>query len=160
LENGQVVDQNLHPALELIASQPRLFQGQGSVVAGWRRYRGRRLGPYYRLVYRHRGRQCSVYLGRSGELAERVRAALKQLQAPLRRFREFARVRARIKASLRRERAWLDAELRKSGLYLKGFEPRGWRQLVATLREGPRDDGRAVGFRFPGWPGNRLGKKG
>jgi len=65
LENGQVVDQKPHPALELIASQPALFQRQGSVVAGWRNYRGRRLGPYHRLAYRHRGRQCSIYLGRS-----------------------------------------------------------------------------------------------
>ena len=133
MENGRAVDQNRHRALRLIASQPALFRRQGSVAASWREYRGRKLGPYYRLAYRHGGRQCSVYLGRAGKLVEQVRAALRRLQGPLSRLRTLARFRARIKASLRREKLRLDGHLRRFGLYLKGFETRGRLRLVGRV---------------------------
>jgi hypothetical protein len=127
LENRETVDQKTHPALALIAAEPGRFRRQGVVVAGWRTYRGRKLGPYYRLAFRRDARQCSVYLGRCRELADRVRAALKRLREPLRRARQIARMRAAVKASLRREKLRLEGQLRKFGLYLKGFETRGWR---------------------------------
>jgi len=34
-----------------------LFANQGTVAATWRTYRGKRLGPYFQLAYRDRGRQ-------------------------------------------------------------------------------------------------------
>jgi len=37
-----------------VLAQRRLFARQGAVVAGWRTYRNRRLGPYFRLTYQDR----------------------------------------------------------------------------------------------------------
>src|SRR4030042_6599751 len=89
MENRKTVDQNTHRALGLIASRPTLFARQGAVVATWRRYGGRRLGPYFRLAYREAGRQCSVYLGRAGRGVEAARGAWAELQRPLKRHREY-----------------------------------------------------------------------
>ncbi|MFH1923443.1 MAG: hypothetical protein ABIP48_26585 [Planctomycetota bacterium] len=127
MENRESVDQNSHRALGLIAARPEVFARQGSVVAIWRRYRGRKLGPYFRLAYREAGRQCSVYLGRAGRVVEAVRGALAELQRPLKRFREYRKARAQIKASLGPVKRELDRRLRRVGLYMKGFEVRGWR---------------------------------
>jgi len=150
MENRQVVDQTPHAALTLIASRPTLFARQGSVVASWRHYRGRRLGPYYRLAYRQNGRQCSVYLGRCDQLVRRVRAELQKRQSPWRRCRALARMRTRLKASLRREKACLDVHLRKLGLYLKGFKSRGWAgKTLRTVR-------RSMPLTVPPSPAGRL----
>ena len=45
----------------------------------WRTYRGKRLGPYFQLAYRDRNCQHWVYLGRSQDLADRVRDLLARL---------------------------------------------------------------------------------
>jgi hypothetical protein len=125
VENRQVVDQRAARALGLIAARPRVFARQGVVVAGWRAYRGRRLGPYYRLAYREDGRQRSLYLGRNGPGVERVRHALAQLQGGCRWQRTYRRLRSRVNASLRKCKAELDRLLRSLGLWRKGFEVRG-----------------------------------
>ena len=52
----------------MIRGRPDLFIRQGAVVAAWRTYRKRKLGPYYHLVFRDEGRQKSIYLGRDGPL--------------------------------------------------------------------------------------------
>ena len=135
MENRESVDQKTHPALTLIAAESDRFRRQGAVIASWRTYRGRKLGPYYRLAYRCDGRQCSVYLGRCRKLAERVRAAIEKLREPLHRARQIARMRAAVKASLRREKTRLDLQLRKLGLYLKGFETRGWRTALPAMAD-------------------------
>jgi len=127
MENRESVDQNTNRALGLIAARPELFGRQGAVVATWRKYRGRRLGPYFRLAYREAGRQCSVYLGRAGRVVETVRARLAELQRPLKRYREYRQARAQIKASLGPVKRELDRRLRRLGLRLQGFEVRGWR---------------------------------
>jgi len=103
-----------------------LFAAGGTVVAGWRRYRGRRLGPYFRVAFFEDGRQRSLYLGASPELADQVRTLLDELQGPLRRKRVFQRLNRQARAALRRQKARLNEELAKWGLYLKGFEFRGW----------------------------------
>ena len=127
MENRESVDQNTHRALGLIASRPEIFARRGSVVASWRTYRGRRLGPYFRLTYREAGRQCSVYLGRAGRVVETVRERLAELQGPLKRSRIYRQARAEIKAALGPVKRELDRRLRRVGLYMKGFEVRGWR---------------------------------
>jgi len=132
MENRKSVDQNSHRALGLIASRPTLFARQGAVVATWRKYRGRRLGPYFRLAYREAGRQCSVYLGRASRVVEAVRARLAELQRPLKRSRIYRQARAQIKASLGPVKRELDRRLRRVGLYMKGFEVRGWRTSSMT----------------------------
>lgn len=123
-----------HPALHLLQSEPQRFARQGAVVTAWRTYRGRRLGPYYRLAYREGSRQRSIYLGRQSPLVDKVRNLLGVLQAK-HRFRCLAR---RRRAELRRrvlrplkeylERAFL---LYGNGLYFKGWEVRGIRAFQA-----------------------------
>jgi hypothetical protein len=130
----------------MIADEPGRFCRQGAVVATWRTYRGRKLGPYYRLAFRRDGRQCSVYLGRCRELAERVRAAIDKLRVPLHHVRQIARMRAAVKASLRREKLRLDGQLRKLGLYLKGFETRGWRTVEPAISAAAANFRRLVGI--------------
>jgi hypothetical protein len=104
-----------------------LFARQGAVVASWRYYRGRKLGPYFRLAYRQYGRQQFVYLGREGALVQRVRAVLAHLHAPRRAARALAHARHLAMASLRTAKVRLDSGLRGWGLRLKGLEIRGWR---------------------------------
>ena len=127
LENQNLVDQQAHPALVLLAARPELFAQQGTVSSSWRRRGGKTYGPYYRLRYRD-GRSCrSLYLGRDGPLVDRVRNTLQTLQTPLRRRRALAQLRRRVRVALQLDRRQVDARLRSLGLRLKGFEVRGWR---------------------------------
>ncbi len=119
VENREVVDQKSRRVLALIASKVELFTWQGAVVATWRWYRGRKLGPYWRLAYRESGRQCSIYLGRSGEGVERVRRVRARLQQPLRRHRTCRRLARAIRASLRAALAEFDRQLERLGLWRK-----------------------------------------
>ncbi|MHB1038659.1 MAG: hypothetical protein ACYC0Y_28885, partial [Pirellulales bacterium] len=57
-----------------ILDRRAIFARQGFVVATWRTRGGARFGPYYQLAYREAGRQRAIYLGRSAELADQVRA--------------------------------------------------------------------------------------
>ena len=127
-----------HPALQLIAARPDLFRCQGAVVNTWRRRNGKTFGPYYRLSYRQHGRQCSVYLGRTGALVEQVRRALQALQQSIARFRLFNRLRRQIRASLRVHKFRVHSLLRPFGLRLKGFEVRGWRISPLSRFRPPR----------------------
>jgi hypothetical protein len=117
------VDQNR--VLRLLADQRELFARQGGVHPSWRYYRGRRLGPFYRLLYRQDGKQRAVYLGADLALAEEVRAALGELQSPLRERRERRRLLEGARRALRAQMTELDRELKKVGLYRKGNEVRG-----------------------------------
>jgi len=120
-------DQHPHPALALLAARPELFARQGSVVASWRRRGAYTYGPYYRLIYREEGRQCSVYLGRAGGLVEEIRGRLLASQAPLRERRAVERTRRHAAALMRASKTQLNLQLRPWGLRLQGFEVRGWR---------------------------------
>jgi len=53
----------------------------GSIVETWRTYRGRRLGPYYRLAYRESGIQRSIFIGGDSQLVAAARELLAELQA-------------------------------------------------------------------------------
>lgn len=132
LENREFVDQKAVRKFQAVkrwieARRDRLSR-QGAVVETFRNYRGRKLGPYYRLAYRDRdGRQRSIYLGASVELAEQVWGLLVECQAELREQRERRRVRRVLHAELKKAKAlWAD-ELAKRGLRLQGHEVRGWR---------------------------------
>ncbi|MFH1269080.1 MAG: hypothetical protein ABIK89_25415 [Planctomycetota bacterium] len=94
MEKARSVDQKSAARFERVEAQvlaaPGVFAVGGTVVSTWRTYRGRRLGPYFRLAYRKGGRQWSIYLGRSEGLARRVRDLLARLQHP-RRWRRASR---------------------------------------------------------------------
>lgn len=128
------VRQPPHPALALIAAQPRLFARQGVVVANWRTRRGRRVGPYYELSYREARRQRSIYLGRPGPLVDQVRQALAAVQGPWREREALRRARRSVSAALRVQKAELAARLQRIGLRLKGYEVRGRRGAGLSRR--------------------------
>ena len=103
----------------LVLAERRRFAAQGSVVAGWREYGGRRLRPCFRLAYREGGRQQSIYLGRCAELARRVRELLAGLKRPRRQRRLFARLMAQVRASLRSAKVELERRLAVRGIRLE-----------------------------------------
>jgi hypothetical protein len=138
LENRKTVRQTLPSPLELIAARPEFFMRRGAVVSTWRRKKECRNGPYYQLCFREDGRQRWVYLGRDGPLVEAVRQALAQLQQPLERHRQYLRTRKRLMAAMRQHKVRLDANLRRIGLRLQGFEVRGWRKASGKLRSASR----------------------
>jgi hypothetical protein len=113
-----------------VMAEPRRFARQGSVVAGWRVYAGRKLGPYFRLAYREGRRQQSIYLGRCAELVRRVRELLAELHGPRRQKLLFARLKAQVRASLRQAKVELERQLAVWGIRLEGFEFRGVRRAL------------------------------
>ncbi|MBN2578082.1 MAG: hypothetical protein JXB10_03745, partial [Pirellulales bacterium] len=119
----------MSPILQKILANRSLFSRQGAVVASWRYKNGVKIGPYYRLAYRHDGRQCSLYLGRSEELVQEVQQLLAQLQRPLRQRKAVDSLRKRVNDLLRRNQADLRAELAARGLSLRGFRIIGWQRL-------------------------------
>ncbi len=125
-----------HKATQLLQNHPDRFAGQGAVVATWRTYRGRRLGPYYRLAWRENGRQRSIYLGRQGPIVEEVRLLLHQAHTS-RRIRREHRLRiARLQKELIRPiRQYIKEIFRLfgNGLYIKGSEIRGIRTAGPRL---------------------------
>jgi hypothetical protein len=102
-----------------------LLSRQGYVAETWRFHRGRRLGPYYQLRYREQHCARSLYLGRDPALTEQVRERLRHMQATRRVMREAKKEWQRERATLRQLLAPARAELRRIGLWMKGFEIRG-----------------------------------
>ena len=133
-EKTGLVDQKAAARLERVEAQvaaaPGVFATGGTVVASWRTYRGRRLGPYFRLAYRKGRRQCSIYLGRSKQLAQRVRDLLDKLQEDHRWRRTSRRMRSEVRKSLRRWLEYLGRQLALLGIRRKGFEFRGVRRAL------------------------------
>jgi hypothetical protein len=157
LEKQKSVDQKLAATYSKVAvllrARPEIFSRQGAVVAGLREYQGCMLGPYHRLVYRDGGRQRSLYLGRSAELADAVGALLRHLQAPRQRRRTWARMRAQARAALRAQKGRWQEDLARWGLRAQGYEVRGWRSRPARdeaiyLREYLERDGKEASH---GW---------
>ena len=112
LENQDLVDQQTHPALALLAARPELFAQQGSVGPCWRRRGTKTYGPYYRLRYRDDGR--SFALPRPTRSAGRTGAPrLNALQAPWRRHRAFHQIYRRVRDALRLDRRQVSARLRR-----------------------------------------------
>ena len=129
---------------QFIQANRKIFARQGSVAPTWRTHNGKRLGPYYQLAYRDRGRQHWLYLGRSEELARLVRELLDTLHRPHHEHRLYRLLQSQVRSSLRQATAQLKDVCAKWGITLKGFEFRGARNALA--RRGPH---------LPGATGNR-----
>jgi len=94
------------------------------------------------LVFRRGdGRQRSIYLGASAELAQHVRGLLQECQAGLREQRERDRVRKLLRTELKKTKALWRDELSKRGLRLQGYEVRGWR---GTPHAQTREPGKVI----------------
>ncbi len=127
LEKLESVDQKARIAVSLIRDRPDLFCCQGSVQTTWRSYRGRRLGPYFRLSYRIDCQQRSLYLGADQKTVAIVREALAVAQQHHREQLSLAQCRQAVRSALRETRRQFNDELTSVGLHLKGTEIRGWR---------------------------------
>src|SRR5256885_3352521 len=77
--------------LGLSTAEYQALTEQGFVAAERRQHNGRVCGPYYKLRWRLNGRQKVRYLGRDHGHAERVRAALADLQRPAHLLRQVVR---------------------------------------------------------------------
>jgi hypothetical protein len=123
-------------ARTFILANPRLFATQGSVVATWRVRRGKRFGPYYRLAYRRRGRQRSIYLG-PRPVADLLRQFLARFQRPHRRHQLYKRLQTQVRASLKTAKIHLAQQLAPLGIILKGYEFRGAARALSESRYKP-----------------------
>ena len=126
LEKLESVDQKIIDAVSLIRQQADIFSHQGSVQESWRSYKGRRLGPYYRLVYRSGSKQRSIYLGSDQDGVSLVRETLQLVQQELRRQESISECRKAVRSELRKTRRQLHDQLAAVGLRIQGAEIRGW----------------------------------
>ena len=126
LEKLESVDQKVRDAIALIHQQADVFSRQGSVQESWRSYKGRRLGPYYRLAYRSGSKQRSIYLGSDQDGASLVRETLQLVQQEPRRQKSISECRKAVRSELRRTRRQLQDQLAAVGLRIQGAEIRGW----------------------------------
>ena len=167
-EKTRSVDQKLPPRWQRIfgfldARRP-LLAVQGAIVATWRTYRGKRLGPYYRLAYREKGRQRSLYLGCCVELVERVRDAMGEIQGRLREGQVMRRLIHTAKETLSACKDHLRRQLATIGIQMKGFEmrgvraacARGFRPIVSPMMENPAIGPPPLTFVPPVRPGLRA----
>jgi len=115
----------------------RALAESGAIRATYRAYRGRRLGPYFRVVYCRHGRQKWIYVGRSAELAGRLRQLLAALRAPAEERRRLRRLCAAARRALRTQKAAWQTELARHGLVAKGFEVRARQPPHVPTPHGP-----------------------
>ncbi len=127
MEKPKAEGQDLPAVLRFLDDHADLFRRRGSVRATWRTRRGKSFGPFYELRYREGSRLVGLYLGRSAELAEQVRARLRQMQAARREALQWRRTCKQHRAIGRELKANLNRELQRVGLRLHGFEVRGMR---------------------------------
>ena len=152
VENENAATQKIEARFEQVRGQilahATFFVAQGTVEATWRTYRGRRLGPYFRVSCRQRGahhdpcagapQQTSIYLGRNPELAARVRGLLDELRQHTHGKRRCAELRRQVRRSLTRAKETLRQRLAEHGVTLKGFEFRAAARAFGRLPPMPK----------------------
>jgi hypothetical protein len=121
---GAAGDCNLLAGLGLSEEDYRALARQGFLAAEFRRRGRRRLGPYYKLRWRRGGRQRVRYVGQDPARAERLRAALDDLQRPARLARQLSRLMDEARRHLRRAKEALAPHLAGQGLRYHGFTAR------------------------------------
>jgi hypothetical protein len=128
-----LVDEHTDPRFRRIAQRilthAETIAREGTIVASWCWRGGHRLGPYWRIAFRDRGRQKSIYLGRSEPLLRQVRQLLVDLKQPQRQEKSLCLLHRQARAELRRRKALWDRDLRARGLYTRGYAVRGTRRL-------------------------------
>ncbi len=133
-KNPRFVDQAVEARFAAVSARMtaarEVLSRQGAIVASWRVERGLRMGPYFRVAFREAGRQASIYLGKSADLVEKARALLAEFQAPARLDRTIRRATAAGKAALRACKARMKGLMSACGLYARGWDVFGWRQIV------------------------------
>jgi hypothetical protein len=110
-----------------LSAHGSLLATQGSVQGSYRRYQGRKLGPFFRLSFREAGKQRSLYIGRDQALAAEIQAHVQKLQAPRAQARQLERSLADCRRNLKLAKLEFRCRLQTQGLRLRGNEIRGWR---------------------------------
>ena len=67
---------------EKVLARQELIARGGHLAASWKTYRGKRLGPYYRVEFRETRTRRKIYIGRDQRLAELAGALLEELKRP------------------------------------------------------------------------------
>jgi hypothetical protein len=129
MEKRNSVDQRRATVAKFFCEFEDDLVGQGSIVTTFRQRSGRRLGPYFKLVCRHAGRQRAVYLGNDPGLVEEVRRRLELLQEATHRRRVLDACCRAVHMQARTAQRQLRMELAKRGLILKGHEVRGRQRI-------------------------------
>jgi hypothetical protein len=106
--------------LQLLAHQ-ELIANDGCLAATWKTYRGKRLGPYYRVEFRQDRAVKTIYLGRDPLLVEYAAALIDDIKKPNRQKRYLRRLRAEIRASLRRSFAEAEQFVAPFGYHRRGL---------------------------------------
>jgi hypothetical protein len=106
--------------LQLLAHQ-ELIAKDGCLAATWKNYRGKRLGPYYRVEFRQDRAVKTIYLGRDPLLVEFATALIDDIKKPSRQKRYLRRLRAEIRASLRRTFAEAEQFVAPFGYHRRGL---------------------------------------
>jgi hypothetical protein len=121
------VDQKRREVFAFLAAHGVLLAAQGSVQESYRLYKGRKLGPFFRLSFREAGQQRSLYIGRDQALAAEIKAQMQKLRAPRAHARQLERCLADCRGSLKVAKLEFRRRLEAEGLRLQGNEIRGWR---------------------------------
>ena len=82
-----------------------LIARDGCLGAIWKTYRGKRLGPYYRVEFRLNRTTRTIYIGRDEELVKMVREMIDELKQSRREDRLIRQARTAARAALRRSLA-------------------------------------------------------
>jgi hypothetical protein len=122
-----------HSPLNAIRTLKNIFSRQGTIVASFRTYNGRKLGPYYRLAYRAEGCQRSIYLGKSKKILRQVRRLLEKLQKTVKTKRFMCQAQKTFQKMMKKHQAQFRIDLLKVGLQLRGYAARGWRRYRRLL---------------------------
>ncbi len=104
-----------------ILARQDIISHYGHLESYWKTYRGKRLGPYYKVVFWDAGRRKSIYFGRNEDLAKWVRELLARLQHEHRQRTYLRQLRNKIRRALRHEKAKLGEMLAPRGFRMKGY---------------------------------------
>jgi hypothetical protein len=138
------VDQKRRELFRFLAEHSALLALQGSIQASYRVYRGRQLGPFFRLSFREAGKQRSRYIGGDRALAAEIGRHLQKLQAPLSGARQIERSLTEHRHQLKLAKAEFRRHLEVHGLRLQGNEIRGWRNVAFAPLTCPVRQGAAI----------------
>ena len=98
-----------------------LIAQDGCIGEIWKTYRGKRLGPYYRVEFRENRATRTIYIGRDEQLAKMASAMIDELKHPRREDRIIRRARMAARAALRRSLAEAEALAAPLGYRRRGF---------------------------------------
>ena len=121
IENGDSEWGELLTDLKLDKNELHGLLAQGFVSEEFRDYKGRKLGPYFKLRFRVGHQQRVRYLGKNRERAEQIGKALESFRRSKVIAREVATLAALARKHLRNAKKEMATGLAKDGRYFHGY---------------------------------------